>query len=224
VPWTVYLPTPLANFTAGNSLEVDPDATEGTLPLESGHPLGLRQLSNPRDLDQIFEHVTPSTPNNHCEFNDPAFERRYIDTFRLVSPMGRSQFRCHRYLGPVLQRIWTAIAAVVVTYNVVYPIRSIGCYNPRYQRVGRVGATSPWYGLSCKYVAQPPRQVLSVHAWGAALDINEDTNRMGSGRGNIPTPFINIFESNGFLWGGRFRGAANDPMHFEWALPQIPAQ
>jgi hypothetical protein len=54
--------------------------------------------------------------------------------------------------------------------------------------------------------------VLSVHSWGAALDLNAEENPLGS-NGKWSDDFISVMHQNGIycgqLWDGR-----KDPMHF----------
>jgi hypothetical protein len=64
----------------------------------------------------------------------------------------------------------------------------------------------------------------SMHAWGAAIDINPALSqywlwRSGPGRipaysNHIPPDVVAIFERHGFIWGGRW--AHFDTMHFEY--------
>lgn len=56
---------------------------------------------------------------------------------------------------------------------------------------------------------------LSAHAWGIALDINPETNELGT-EGNMDPRIVKIFEDNGFYWGGNFLGIHRDPMHFQY--------
>ncbi len=56
---------------------------------------------------------------------------------------------------------------------------------------------------------------LSYHSWGVAIDLNPGTNGMGK-QGDMPMKVVEIFESLGFKWGGRWQGARRDPMHFEF--------
>ncbi len=57
--------------------------------------------------------------------------------------------------------------------------------------------------------------VLSYHLWGVAIDLNSSTNGQGK-QGDMPPKVVEIFESLGFKWGGRWQGARRDPMHFEF--------
>jgi len=55
---------------------------------------------------------------------------------------------------------------------------------------------------------------LSMHSYGLAFDVNPSTNAYGT-RGNISSVIVDIFESHGFTWGGRW--GTSDPMHFQYA-------
>lgn len=57
---------------------------------------------------------------------------------------------------------------------------------------------------------------LSMHAFGAALDFNAETNRQGR-PGDMPTEIVRVFEGCGWTWGGRWEGSRTDPMHFQFA-------
>jgi hypothetical protein len=56
---------------------------------------------------------------------------------------------------------------------------------------------------------------LSNHSWGTAIDINPDIGRLGSREDadRYPRFIIDAFESEGFVWGGRWKRP--DAMHFE---------
>lgn len=55
---------------------------------------------------------------------------------------------------------------------------------------------------------------LSLHAFGAAIDLNPSTNQQGR-RGDIQPSVVAVFEAHGFTWGGRW--TRPDPMHFQFA-------
>jgi hypothetical protein len=103
-----------------------------------------------------------------------------------------TRFACHALLEDSFTRVFHTIHA-----RGLWPaIRTFdGCYNAR-----KIGSTGKW----------------STHAWGIAVDLNSATNRQGSA-GNMPQSIIRIFEEEGFYWGGRWSGAARDPMHFQFA-------
>jgi hypothetical protein len=52
-----------------------------------------------------------------------------------------------------------------------------------------------------------------MHSWGIAVDHNANTNLLGA-EGDMSQQIVEIFESEGFYWGGRFK--RKDPMHFEF--------
>jgi len=53
---------------------------------------------------------------------------------------------------------------------------------------------------------------LSMHTWAIAIDLNPQSNRLGT-HGNMPPDVVDVFERYGFRWGGDFYRP--DPMHFE---------
>jgi D-alanyl-D-alanine carboxypeptidase len=58
--------------------------------------------------------------------------------------------------------------------------------------------------------------ILSLHAFGAALDFNAETNQQGT-PGDMHPGIVQVFEACGWRWGGRFQGSRVDPMHFQFA-------
>jgi hypothetical protein len=75
---------------------------------------------------------------------------------------------------------------------------------------------------NCRAVADTG--VSSMHAWGAAIDINTTYSdywlwrRTGGGpapyTNRIPAEIVSAFERHGFIWGGRWEHF--DTMHFEY--------
>jgi hypothetical protein len=66
------------------------------------------------------------------------------------------------------------------------------------------------------YAWRPQRgsSKLSMHGFGGALDFNANTNQLGS-KGDMDPGVVQIFEDNGWEWGGRWKRP--DPMHFQFA-------
>jgi hypothetical protein len=75
-------------------------------------------------------------------------------------------------------------------------IEGLSIFNPRHQ----------WYKSN---------KPLSRHAFALAVDVNHWENLPGT-RGTIPMHIVELFERNGFLWGGRWK--KSDPMHFQLKL------
>jgi len=97
----------------------------------------------------------------------------------------------HRLAAPYLEAVSNDIKASGISYD--------------FRRIG----TFKWRGN----VNNPSE--LSLHSFGIAIDINDDTNPNGSTKTDIPQGIINIFKSHGFRWGGDYQ-STKDPMHFEW--------
>ncbi len=99
--------------------------------------------------------------------------------------------RCHKLVAPLVEDVFKRIAAqglksTVKTYG--------GCYVYRPKR----GQVKP-----------------STHSWGIAIDLNPNTNAMGTA-GDIDPRLVELFEGSGFVWGGRWAGKGKDPMHFQY--------
>jgi LysM repeat protein len=56
---------------------------------------------------------------------------------------------------------------------------------------------------------------LSTHSWGIAIDIDPETNAMGT-PGDINPDVVAVFQKWGFKWGGDWPGKQKDPMHFQY--------
>lgn len=70
------------------------------------------------------------------------------------------------------------------------------------------------YGGSFEYRRQRGGGRLSLHAFGAAIDLNPSTNQLGED-GDMPQSIVRIFEEHGWTWGGRW--PRRDCMHFQFA-------
>ena len=68
------------------------------------------------------------------------------------------------------------------------------------------------YGGCYNYRMIRNRNRLSVHAWGAAIDLNPGANQLGT-KGNMSPGVVEIFEDAGWTWGGQWK--RSDPMHFQ---------
>ncbi len=98
--------------------------------------------------------------------------------------------QAHRKVAPCLEAVEQEIKAKGLDD---YKVRSIGGYHPR-----------------------PGEPLHYFHMYGAAVDINPDTNPYCEcDTHDIPDSWVRIFEKYGFFWGGNFR-TTKDWMHFEW--------
>jgi hypothetical protein len=102
---------------------------------------------------------------------------------------------CHRVVVEMLDSAMNRLVEVGLAH-LVDPTSFAGCFDPRYIRT----ATGEPSGVS-------------RHAWGAAVDLNADTNPIGS-LGTQDQRLIDIMVDAGFTWGGEW--LVPDPMHFEY--------
>jgi len=56
---------------------------------------------------------------------------------------------------------------------------------------------------------------LSVHSYGAAIDLDPEQNGFGDATFTMPMPVVELFEAEGWVWGGRW--AKKDAMHYQAA-------
>lgn len=68
------------------------------------------------------------------------------------------------------------------------------------------------------YNFRPKRQgkTLSMHAYGAAIDLDPDHNGQGSAV-SMPASVVAIFKQTRADWGGDWSPKSRDGMHFQWA-------
>lgn len=112
-----------------------------------------------------------------------------------------STIRCHKKVADSLLRVLNAIKAHYGTQEAIEKARMHlygGCWNFRAMRGGHN---------------------LSVHSWGAAIDLDPEANAFGKrwkdGTGMMPRAVVDIFEREGWVWGGPWSKA--DAQHFQAA-------
>ncbi len=153
-------------------------------------------------------------------YGDIKIERDPRGGWRIISPIGYEVANCvilralpglpgrrlqvHKAMAPALLRALASWQRVCPEY----PIRRIGCFNPRPKRVSRSTATVIGW-----------EQGLSMHTPAAALDINPDQNpQTDPGEPivtDMPPVFIRCFTDEGFTHGGGF--PSPDYQHFQYA-------
>ena len=101
---------------------------------------------------------------------------------------------CHRVMIPQLAQALAEIEAEGLA-SLIRAEDYAGCYAPR-------------------FIDRNPDMPLSNHAFGLAIDLNSDTNQLGT-RGDMDPRVVEIFQKWGFEWGGDWERP--DPMHFELA-------
>ncbi len=98
----------------------------------------------------------------------------------------------HKVLFPQLRAALREVIARGLA-DQIHPAEFGGCYVPR-------------------FIGRDPRQGLSLHTWGIAVDLNVPGNQRGSA-GEMNRDVVAIFKKWGFAWGGDW--SWTDPMHFE---------
>ena len=78
-----------------------------------------------------------------------------------------------------------------------------------------------WFGGSYANRQIRGGHATSMHAFGAAIDLAPTWNGQhvpyDEGKGMMPMSVVNIFESEGWVWGGRWSPGSIDCMHFQAA-------
>jgi hypothetical protein len=128
---------------------------------------------------------------------DPRWEQQFIVRQALPFPIPYdskimlTRLACHKLVAPLFMAVFTDVA----NKGLKDTVKSCGgVYNWRMKR---------------------GQSKVSTHTWGIAIDLNVPTNAMGTA-GDMDPRLVELFESYGFLWGGRWSGANKDPMHFQY--------
>jgi len=102
-----------------------------------------------------------------------------------------SRFTCHKKMVEVFAEVFSRIHEEGLQTK----LWSFGgCFSFRPQRTGHK---------------------LSTHCWGIAIDLNLETNGLGT-IGDMDPDVVQVFREAGFTWGGGWLGRARDPMHFQY--------
>lgn len=129
------------------------------------------------------------------------WEANHLTTFAAPYPLYMDgqpvhSIRCHKLVAEDLKAIFLEILALYGTPNEIHRVgldQYDGCYNFR-----------PVRGASR----------LSMHAYGAAIDLDAADNGLGATHGRMPADVVAIFKRHGWRWGGDYQGR-KDWMHFE---------
>jgi D-alanyl-D-alanine carboxypeptidase len=128
---------------------------------------------------------------------DPRWQAQHIVRVPLPYPIPYdskqmlTKLACHKLVAPLFAAVFTDIANKGLKSSVK---SCAGVFNWRMKR----GQAKP-----------------STHTWAIAIDLNAPTNAMGT-PGDMDPRLVELFESYGFVWGGRWSGANKDPMHFQY--------
>lgn len=164
-------------------------------------------IKPPNGLDEIIR--TFGDPRKYITSDgrlSPAWERKNIVRIQLPAPL-RLDF---------VPGDDEALVTKITSHLLVVPAIS--------GALKAVHAAGLWDGLggySGGFAWRPQRnsRKISTHAWGIAWDFGASRDKLGDKPGgpdpDMPLEIVDIFESFGFTWGGRWDRA--DQMHFQYA-------
>jgi len=163
-------------------------------------PVSPNDVTPPNGLDQVlgtFGNIYEGIREDGTL--DAKWEGQHLSRASLPFPIPLSgnpstlvtRIYCHKKLVNILSSTFGAIneeglADSIKTYG--------GCFNFRLKRKGGK---------------------FSTHCWGIAVDLNVETNQMGSA-GDMDSGVVAVFRRFGFKWGGDWPGKSKDPMHFQF--------
>lgn len=109
--------------------------------------------------------------------------------------------RCHRKIQPYLLKALQGIALHFSSADIAkYELNQFG-------------------GCLCEPRARRTSNRISLHSFGAAIDLAPVPNRLGriyqQDKNMMPMKAVEIFKDQGAKWGGMWKPTA-DAMHFEW--------
>ncbi len=193
--------------------------SDGTKMLyDDGKKKSFYQLLNSADIEDMFHYRYPKGANGYGKapaYNHDPGRIRNEKFFRKMYGNSASAVRKHLVRVP-----WVKGSVVVTRVNGIdRAIRGVVADLKRlpksYQKyLYPIGGTFKW-----RKIAGTNR--LSVHSFGAAIDINVKYSaywRWNRGKyhyqNKIPLAIVKIFEKHGFIWGGKWYHY--DTMHFEY--------
>ena len=185
------------------------------------------ELLNHPDLEDMFHYRYPKGAARYGKTPRKNFDPgriRYEPFFRKMYGESAAEVRRHLTTIPWIPRSTGGKYRIRVTRvngvdrqlrRVSQDLDRLLQKHPGYRKyLVPVGGTFKW-----RTIAGTKR--LSVHSFGAAIDINVKHSaywRWNKGpyryRNEIPLPIVRIFEKHGFIWGGKWYHY--DTMHFEY--------
>ena len=181
---------------------------------DDGKVKNFEQLLNQPDIEDMFKYPYPRGVASFVPPKSDPGRIRYEPLFRKI--YGNSAVEVKRNLISIN---WFGKAVRVTKVNGV--AKHLLAVEKELKRLPKgywkylspIGGTFKW-----RKIAGTNR--LSVHSFGAAIDINVKYSaywRWSRGKGysnKIPLEIVNIFEQHGFIWGGKWKHY--DTMHFEY--------
>ena len=181
---------------------------------DDGKVKNFKQLLNQPDIEDMFKYPYPQGAGSFAPPKSDPGRIRYEPLFRKI--YGNSAAKVKQNIVTIK---WFGKAVRVTKVNgVAQHLLAVEKELKRlpkayWKYLAPIGGTFKW-----RKIAGTNR--LSVHSFGAAIDINVKYSaywRWSRGKGysnKIPHEIVNIFERHGFIWGGKWKHY--DTMHFEY--------
>lgn len=161
-----------------------PESNVAPLP---GHPIVPDGLDMLKQVFGAFSYTEiRGKPVGRIQINAQWLANYIVKTN--VPALGTIQ--CHKLLAPILVQVFKELQAQQLTAGLKYD-----------------------GGFVARHKMWNPKRDLSVHSWGVAIDLNAESNAVGTA-GKMDVRLITTFAKHGFYWGGNF----GDPMHFQYVL------
>jgi len=182
---------------------------------DDGRPESEEKILKHADIEDMFTHSYRAERYKNPQ-HDPG---RYRNETFFRKMYGNSASQVRRHLTTIN---WFGRKVRVTTINrvdrhllaVEHDLKNLLKSHPEYRKyLVPIGGTFKW-----RKIAGTNR--LSVHSFGAAIDINVKYSaywrwsKNGKYQNRIPIPIVKAFERHGFIWGGKWRHF--DTMHFEY--------
>jgi hypothetical protein len=131
-----------------------------------------------------------------------------------INPKWESEFMARAALAFPIPLAWDTTKSVTAIrcHKLIVPL-----FKEIFEQIVALGLKSTVKTYGGAYIYRPKRNGVkpSTHSWGIAIDLNPNTNALGS-VGDMDPRLIELFEGHGFTWGGRWAGRNKDPMHFQY--------
>ncbi|MDE7297904.1 MAG: peptidoglycan-binding protein [Lachnospiraceae bacterium] len=217
IPTPTPTPTPTGEPKVTDVPDVSPEPTEPPTPTPK-YKVNIPSESNNERYQYLFgmdvREITMSTPPKGYENREAAASHMVTITVPVWKMKANGDKYSSTYKLTVNKKLSASVKAIfkeIYALDIKFPIKQLLGF--AYRKVGGVGLSKS--------------TLMSVHSFGAAIDINpgDYDNDYFLGKGNdlrdksnpycIPDEVIEIFEKYHWFWGGNFEICA-DTMHFQY--------
>jgi uncharacterized protein YcfL len=182
---------------------------------DDGKIKSFNQLLNNPDIEDMFKYRYPRGWVKRLPKNFDPGRIRFVPLFRELYGHSASEVKRSLTTIPWFGSYIKVTQKEGVAKALMAVYRDLKALPPQYKKfLTPIGGTFKW-----RYIAGTSR--LSVHSFGAAIDINVKYSaywRWSKGvyryQNKIPKAIVDIFERHGFIWGGKWYHY--DTMHFEY--------